>query len=402
MNVSDKQRRTALCLLFFIAGVAMASWITRTPAIRDAIDVSLTGMGLVLLCISAGSIVGILLSGFIVERCGCKGPMLWGLTILACGLLLVASGCRLAEPQLVGLGFLFFGLGMGLAEVAINLDGAAVEKIQGTPLMHVLHGCYSLGTVIGSIVGFAIAYVELEVHMHLCLAAAAIIPPLCYAYAKIPVGKPDTAQQHNEPSGWGSIKVWLDYRLGLLAIIILFMGLGEGAANDWLPILLVDEHGFSQANGSLGFLLFAVVMTLTRLTGGGILRKLGNINTIRLFALFGIAGVLLMILTDNDLLASVGIMLWAMGIALGFPVAISMASESGRNTTLRVNFLTIVGYIAFLVSPPSLGLVGEFTGLRYAMLAVVIGLVMIVLVSSLMMQSEKFKNGRSSSPAEHT
>ncbi|WP_375263182.1 hypothetical protein [Palleronia sp.] len=37
--------------------------------------------------------------------------------------------------------------------------------------------------------------------------------------------------------------LWIDDRLVLIAIIVLAMALAEGAAKDWLPILMVDEYG---------------------------------------------------------------------------------------------------------------------------------------------------------------
>jgi len=53
-----------------------------------------------------------------------------------------------------------------------------------------------------------------------------------------------------------------------------------------------------------------------------------------------------------------------------FPVAISAAGDSGANSAERVKIVTIGGYVAFLVGPPLLGLIGEHYGLRNAMLVV--------------------------------
>jgi predicted MFS family arabinose efflux permease len=51
-------------------------------------------------------------------------------------------------------------------------------------------------------------------------------------------------------------------------------------------------------------------------------------------------------------------------------VAISAAGDSGANSAERVKIVTIGGYVAFLVGPPLLGLLGENFGLRNAMLVV--------------------------------
>ena len=46
----------------------MASWATRTPAIRDILSVSIAKMGGVLFGLSIGSMSGILCSAWLVKR----------------------------------------------------------------------------------------------------------------------------------------------------------------------------------------------------------------------------------------------------------------------------------------------------------------------------------------------
>ena len=57
-----KRRTWALFMFFFLPGLLMASWATRTPAIRDILSVSIAEMGGVLFGLSIGSMSGILCS----------------------------------------------------------------------------------------------------------------------------------------------------------------------------------------------------------------------------------------------------------------------------------------------------------------------------------------------------
>lgn len=43
-----------------VVGLGLASWVTRTPAVRGAVDASTAQMGLILFGLSIGSIVGVL------------------------------------------------------------------------------------------------------------------------------------------------------------------------------------------------------------------------------------------------------------------------------------------------------------------------------------------------------
>lgn len=55
MDAPTRRWRAALFLFMFAAGVSLASWVARTPAVRDALDASTGSMGLVLFGLSVGS-----------------------------------------------------------------------------------------------------------------------------------------------------------------------------------------------------------------------------------------------------------------------------------------------------------------------------------------------------------
>lgn len=86
-------------------------------------------------------------------------------------------------------------------------------------------------------------------------------------------------------------------------------------------------------------------------------------------------------LVDEPALVVAGVALWGLGASLGFPVAISIAGDDPDRPAQRVGAVATAGYLAFLVGPPSLGILGEHYGLRTAILAVVVLLVVGALAS---------------------
>lgn len=382
MTPDLQRRRFALFVLFFIPGLSISSWVTRTPAIRDRIGASIAEMGIVLLGISVGSMTGILIAGFLVSKYGTKSVALLGTALIPTGLLVMGGGVAMESMSIVALGLCFFGLGTGLGEIAINIDGALVEQLSQTSFMHFLHGCFSFGTICGAVAGFALTAARLPVEWHLSLVAVLTIPAIAYFIRFIPgknagqhsAGDGQDMQAHEDP-------FLKDARLYLIGLIILAVALAEGAANDWLPILMVDEHGFSKTAGSLVFLIFACAMTLGRFSGGYFLDRFGRTNVIRASAILGAVGLSLVILSNNPVLAGAAVILWGLGASLGFPVAISAAGSSGPNSGGRVKLVTIGGYIAFLAGPPFLGLLGESYGLRTAMLVVLTFLLLAVVAA---------------------
>jgi len=76
--------------------------------------------------------------------------------------------------------------------------------------------------------------------------------------------------------------------------------------------------------------------------------------------------------SDNPILAAASVLFWGLGASLGFPVGISAAGDSGEQSAKRVAAVATVGYLAFLIGPPSLGFIGQAYGLRMAMVVVLV------------------------------
>lgn len=118
--------------------------------------------------------------------------------------------------------------------------------------------------------------------------------------------------------------------------------------------------------------VFAASMTLGRFVGGRFVDRYGRAAALCASAVIGALGIALVILVDHQAVAAAAAVLWGIGASLGFPVALSAAGESGEDSAARVSLAATVGYVAFLVGPPSLGHLGEHFGLRNALFLVLI------------------------------
>ncbi|MFJ9899990.1 MFS transporter [Streptomyces sp. NPDC091280] len=372
MEQAVRRRRHALFLLFLLAGIAMSSWVTRTPAIRDQLNLSTGQMGLVLFGLSLGSMAGISSSGRLVSRFGTRPVIVWGTWLLIAGMATISWGSALSSALTVTVGLCAFGAGLGVGDVAVNVDGTDVERVGGRTTLPALHGCFSLGTVLGAGAGMAATAAGIPVRWHLAAVVVLAVGLLLYALPGIPEGTGRAAPEEARAAGAGRRRpaVWKDGRLLLIGGIVLAMALAEGAANDWLPLLMVDGHGMTATAGSLVYAGFAAAMTLGRFAGTFFLDRFSRTVVVRASALSGALGLLIVIVSDNAVLAGAAVLLWGLGAALGFPLALSAAGESGPDQTARVGLVAVIGYVAFLVGPPGLGFLGGHFGLRTAMLVV--------------------------------
>ncbi|MEV0306162.1 MFS transporter [Nonomuraea fuscirosea] len=371
MDLATRRRRRALLLFFLLPGISIASWVTRTPDIRDQLGVSTGQMGLILFGLSLGSMVGILCSGRFVSRYGTRPVMGAGTGMLVTSLAVISVGLLLSSVPLVVVGLFVFGVGIGGGEVAINVDAADVERLTGKTTMPILHGCFSLGTVLGACAGIAATAARLPAYWHLAVITVIAAALFLYAIRAIPAGTGVQA-----PAQAGSEhprqKLWKDTQLVLIGAIVLAMALSEGAASDWLPLIMVDGHGVDATAGSLVYTAFAAAMTIGRFGGGYFLDRFGRTPVMRASAIAGAIGLLMVIFSDNAVLAGAAVLFWGVGASLGFPVALSAAGETGPDSTARVSLVATLGYVAFLVGPPGLGFLGDHWGLRTAMIVVLV------------------------------
>ncbi|PLY44451.1 MFS transporter [Lelliottia sp. F153] len=375
-----QRRLWALFMFFFIPGLLMASWATRTPAIRDILSVSTAEMGIVLFGLSIGSMSGILCSAWLVKRFGTRKVIRTTMCSAVVGMLILSAALWFASPVMFAFGLMVFGGSFGAAEVAINVEGAAVERELNKTVLPMMHGFYSLGTLAGAGVGMALAAFGTAASLHILLAALICILPILTGITFIPdgTGKNSAEEQKSTEKG---LPFYRDMQLMLIGVVVLAMAFAEGSANDWLPLLMVDGHGFSPTSGSLIYAGFTLGMTVGRFTGGWFIDRYSRVAVVRASAMMGALGIALIIFVDVDWIAGVSVILWGAGASLGFPLTISAASDTGPDAPTRVSVVATTGYLAFLVGPPLLGFLGEHYGLRSAMLVVLALVIVAALVA---------------------
>ena len=370
-----RRARTAVAVAFLVNGLAVASWISRTPAIRDTFGLSSAQLGLLLLCVSLGSIAGLPLSGPIVARLGQGRTVLAGSVTAGFGLATMGAGLLTASTLLAVPGLVLVGLGIATWDVAMNVEGADVERRFGRSLMPRLHAVWSVGAVIGSGVG-AVA-VATGVPLAVQVFVMAVVAPVAMAGATrrfLAVhATPDVAEPGSR-SRSGAFAAWREPRTILIGLMMLGFAFAEGSAYDWVAVAMVDGYRATQTVGAVVFGVFAAAMMFARLTGGAVLERFGRVATLRGTAVLALAGLLLVLLGGSVPVAVAGALLWGMGAALGFPVGMSAAADDESRAALRVSVVSSIGYCAFLTGPPLIGLLAQHVGILRALFVVVAAL----------------------------
>ena len=159
--------------VFVLAGVPIASLLSRVPQIRDVLNLNPRSLGLLLLMTAVGSLVSLPLSGSVVHRIGAARTVSVMAVVTPAGLAVVAVGTEVGKVM-VGAGLFVLGFGAGQWDVAQNVEGAAVEQRLGRSVMSRFHAAFSLGTVGGALVGAAMNALDIDPLPHLLFVAIVV------------------------------------------------------------------------------------------------------------------------------------------------------------------------------------------------------------------------------------
>src|SRR4051794_7171356 len=339
---------------------------------RQALGVGPGTLGFILLSASVGSLLALPISGGLVQRFGAHRVVIAAAAVEGLGLLLLAiGGGALETAPLVVLGLFLMGLGAGNWDVAMNVEGAEVERLMGRSVMPRFHASFSLGTVAGAAVGAAVTYAGVGILAHL-----AVVAVLVAGLGALSVqGFLPVTPAEDRHSTAGALSAWGEPRIIVVGVMVLAMALTEGIANDWLGVAMVDGYGAPAWLGAAAFALFVASMTVGRVTGTVLLDSFGRLRVLWGSQAVAAVGVLLVVLGQVPVLVALGILLWGLGASLGFPVGMSAAADDPARAAARVSVVSTIGYTAFLAGPPLVGFLGSHVGVLHALLVVSVVLV---------------------------
>nr|AEE65505.1 putative DeoR-type transcriptional regulator [uncultured bacterium BAC AB649/1850] len=365
----------ATSIAFIGSGVGMATWATRIPQVQDGLELTPSRLGLVLLAIAAGSVVALPMTGQIVSRFGSRGTVTAMAVLFCFSLAGIALGYRLGiAPVVVGL--FFFGFANGAWDVAMNVQGAIVERLRGQAIMPRFHAGYSVGTVAGALIGAAAIALHVSVTTHL-IVVAVLITALVVRSVRSFV--PDTAAddpsvERAEPESGLSrtLATWREPRTLLVGAFVLAFAFAEGAGIDWISVAMIDDYGTPATVGSLAFAVFLSAMTVGRWFGPGLLDRYGRVPVLRVLAGVSLVGLALFVFGTHPALAFAGTLLWGLGASLGFPVGMSAAADDPARAAARVSVVASIGYCAFLGGPPLIGFLGDHVSVQKGLIAVAV------------------------------
>lgn len=390
-----KKASFATFALFFIFGTLVNSWYSRMPSVRDSMNLSAVELSQILIVAALGSILGLPFVGYMNEKFGARKVIILsmsGFVVFMFGALFFLYS---KDIIMVCVCLFLAQFIMSFCEGTVNIEGGRIEIAMQKSIISAYHGGFSLGTVFSATVAATVSHLGVNIYYHLAgvyilslilmiIASIYVLPyeylrtVFMYGYTPPAEEIHDNADQKNDTETKGGVKkksknsAWFEKRTLLIGVTILGSALTEGAANDWLSLSLVQSFGKTEAFGAMALGIFVVSMTITRMSASPFVEKFGRVNVLRFCTFMGGIGLLIFVFSPWVELCLVGIVAWAVGSALGFPLGMSAASDDPLKASGRVAVTSTIAYGAFFLGPAIVGVIAEYVGYRMSLIVIMI------------------------------
>ncbi|MFF4618814.1 MFS transporter [Nonomuraea jabiensis] len=368
-----RRERTAVYLLFFLAGTAMGTWTARIPAIKEHLGLGDGQFSLALLAIAGGAMAGMTAVGRLVDRHGSSRVMIPA--ALLQGVVLVPPAYASSLWALAGT-LLAFGTVHGILDVAMNANAVEVERAYGRPIMSSFHAVYSIGGFAGATAGGLFAHLDLSAAATF-MSMGAVIALLATWGARWALrSAPSRAQDPATASDSGGSRPKGIVFLGVLAFCCL---VGEGASADWSSVYLREDLAASPGFAAAGYAAFSIMMTAGRLAGDRLAARFGAVPLVRCCGLLAAVGLGLALLGGHPVAGVIGFGCFGAGLSCIVPQVFSAAGHRDPAFAGRaLARVASIGYLGLLSGPVLIGAAAQLAGLP---LALVIPAVLAVFVA---------------------
>lgn len=187
----NRRARVAVALLFLTNGAVFANLLPRYPELKAELGLSNAALGTALAAFPLGALIAGLAAGTLIHRFGSSRVGVTGMVLIAVAILVAG----LAWNWWVLAAGLFVGGALdAVVDVAQNAHGMRVQRRYGRSILNSFHALWSVGAVLGGLMGSVAAGTNLPLAVHLSLSGAlfSLVALTCHRFM---LPGPETAER---------------------------------------------------------------------------------------------------------------------------------------------------------------------------------------------------------------
>ncbi|WP_271403714.1 MFS transporter [Kocuria palustris] len=429
-----RRARLGAALLFLVNGAVFANLLPRLPQIKDAFELSNSVYGFVVIAFPLGSLLAGTAPAPIMRRWGSGRTAVMGSVAIALMILLAGVSGGIGGGLLVLLAYIvplmLAGMLDAITDTAQNAQALDVQRAMGRSILNSMHALWSLGSVIGGLMGTAALALQVPLAVHLAISGilfsavavfagtrvltmeeVARVRPLAASSAQqdaLPADGPEPAQDlpglseqdapgvaaaaHEPSSGAASAATASPGSAGparravlmllLISVVTITGVMVEDLGQNWSALYLSQVLEASATMAGLGLVALMCAQFIGRLLGDRMVDRLGHVTMARLGAVGIAAGLGLVVAAPAPAAAVAGFFLAGLGSATLVPSAYHAADlVPGLRPGTGLAVVSWLMRGAFLSLSPFVGVVSDALGLRLAFLVIPVAAVLAVLAA---------------------
>lgn len=364
------RHRLSTYIGYIILGLAFGLWAMLVPFVKDRLHVDKAQLGMLLLLIATGAVISMFFTGLTAAKLGCKKTVVIS-AILVCISLLVLAFSK--SIFITGLFMFLFGVGLGMLDVTLNIQGAIVEESMQKHLMAGFHSMYSFGVFFGILIVTFLLKFTSSTYAAFILVALIFILLLSIIPALLSYGGEKPQKLFIKPTRI----------LFVLGIICFIAFVAEGVILDWSALFMREVRNIQPEYAGYSFSLFYITMGIFRFLGDKTAEKFSIKTILFVSSILAILGIYIMLYVPYNIASFIGFTLAGAGLANMVPVTISAAGKyrGSMPLSIAVSAVATIGYFGTLIGPSIMGFVSEHTSLTTAFSLIGLLLLIITIIS---------------------
>ncbi|OBS03738.1 MFS transporter [Mycobacterium gordonae] len=354
-----RRAKIGVTAAFVAHAVVFSSWAAHIPHVKAALGLSDGALGTALFGAPLGSVAATLFSHWALPRWGSRRLV----PVLVAGYAIAPLSVGLARSGLGLFGSLMlWGWFQGALDVAMNTQAGTLERLAQAPMMARFHGMWSLGALLGAVIGAGCVSVGVGLEPQLLVLGAAVLVVVGPLTLRLIADETVAVAADERGRTWTPTVV-------ILAAVAFASFLCEGAATDWSANYLHDVVGAGAGLSALSYAAYTLAMVLIRFGAMRLHARLSARRLLPALALLAAVGMSVTIAAGDPLVSVIGFASLGAGVALLVPTAFSAAYSAGSGGS-AIALVAATGWVGYLLGPPLIGHLAQWAGLSVALVTI--------------------------------
>jgi MFS family permease len=348
----------AVAVAYLVQGFCFSALLTHVSVLQKKFGFSDGALSLVLLAVPVVAGVGSVLAGVFAARVGSAVVLRAGGPGVCLGI--TAVGAAATRFELYG-ALVLFGLAVGLVDAGMNMQGVAVERRYGRPVLASFHAAWSAGGIAGGLAtagASALGWSTLAA-LGVCAVLGAALSLAAGPYELRREFESSAEEAEVAPIPWRPVV--------LIGVAMMLVYVADSATSNWSTVFMDKVLHASTSVAALALVVYQTCMLLGRAGADRLVARFGAARSVAAGAIVGAAGLVVVSAAPTAAVGLAGFAVLGLGLCVVVPQSFSAAGKlDPASTGVAIARVNLFNYIGFIVGAALIGAVAEGASLRLA------------------------------------